>query len=422
MPTTIGRKTKIVLADYPYKKDIENRLFLSNLSEFEVTVLQEILSNSLKIPISDLESLLGTKQPELIKILDKFSKTGLLCRQKDAIFVDKEMRKYFEFHIQKFDDDYIPDLEYLGGLLGRLPLSLLPTWYNIPKTTDNIFASIIEKFFATPKLYERHLKELSFADPTLDGIIADLYSSPTLMLRVDDIKSRYKLSREKLEEVILDLELHLVLVLSYKKINNRWKGVVTPFREWRDFLLFEANTLPKSISESKTIQRKSPDDFAYLGDLITHIKNNPTAADLEKLDELSAKSFLALPLQDQAILLYRNALTTLPMHPGTNIEFAERSFREVEKSLRRILHLKWVYFDDFMKGVIAHIGSLDGVVLRKMGTRYRYVIPTYTEKEVTFIKSVIFDSLYQAGIVATGTESGKPCFCVTNFGKVALGE
>ena len=53
------KKNKINLEDYDFKRDIENRLIMSKLNDVDIRVLEEILYNTLKIPvdrlISDLE-------------------------------------------------------------------------------------------------------------------------------------------------------------------------------------------------------------------------------------------------------------------------------------------------------------------------------------------------------------------------------
>jgi hypothetical protein len=421
MPAILGKKIKITLNDFPYKRDIEGRLFMQDLSQFEVEVLQEILNNSLKIPLSDLQATLRCKNQDLVAVLDKLSRTGLLARQVDSVFVDKEMRKYFEFHCMKFDDDFIPDIEFLGSMLSKIPLSILPIWYNIPKTSDNIFQSLIEKYFLTPKIYERHLKELFFDDRILDGIIEDLYAAPDLMLPVYSIREKYSLSKEKLEEIILLLELHFAAFLSYKKEGKRWKGVLTPFREWRDYLLFQAHSAPKEITNSKTIKRAHPKDFGYLIDLAARLKGKPKAEDVKLIEGMNPKEFLAMPIGDQAILLYRHALNSCMNEEG-EIEAQERSFREVEKSMRRLLDIGWVTFDDFMKGFISHVGSSEIVTLKKVGIRWHYALPSFKEKEVAFIKDLIFDSFFKAGLTAIGTYEKKPCFTLTPYGRVALGE
>src|SRR5574338_19380 len=94
-----ARKNKVNLADYNCQQDIENRILMSDFSTLDIEVLEEILYSPLKIS------------------LKKLSLTGLVSIQDDAILVDKEKRKYFEFQIHRFDSQFKPDMEYIQGIL-----------------------------------------------------------------------------------------------------------------------------------------------------------------------------------------------------------------------------------------------------------------------------------------------------------------
>lgn len=442
---TLTKKTKIFLGDYAYKRDIENRLFLSDLSVLEVEVLQEILNSSIKIPLSDLCKALNCKTDVLLPILDKFSRTGLLMRQNDSIFVDKEQRKYYEFNIQKFDDEFEPNIDFLQGMLNKVPIPVLPIWYNISKTSDNIFVSLIEKYFQTPKIYEKHLNDLTFPDPIFGAIIRDVFASPDLKVFADDIRNKYSLSKEKFEELILQLEFHLACCMSYNKINGKWKEVITPFHEWREFLQFQTQTKPKPIADKEAIERTSAkDEFSFLFDLQVYLKElnsgkpvkqlNPAIersaillgfAELSRnkpIQKDSPEAFLSMPIQDQSMLLYRQELAGFIKQEIASIESAERSSREVEKSLKRVLSSGWILFEDFMKGFIAQVGSVDPVTIKKMGKKWNYALPRYSEEEKKFIEMMIFGPLYHAGLTTTGTYKGKRCFAITAYGKIALGD
>src|SRR3569832_2080321 len=136
---TAAKKNKISLADYNYRRDIENRLLMANFSTFEVAVLEEILYSSIKTPIRKIAKNLERGEEELLPILEKFSKTGLLIIEGDAIVVDKETRKYFETEIEKFEEGFTPGMEFLQNLLKKIPIHVLPIWYSIPRTSNNIF-------------------------------------------------------------------------------------------------------------------------------------------------------------------------------------------------------------------------------------------------------------------------------------------
>src|SRR3989339_1450833 len=99
------RKNKISLTDYNYQKDIENRLLMAHFTSTDLEILEEILYSSIQIPTQNLAKSLNKKEEELLPILQNLSKTGLFSFRGPDIIVDKEMRKYFEFQIEKFSDD-----------------------------------------------------------------------------------------------------------------------------------------------------------------------------------------------------------------------------------------------------------------------------------------------------------------------------
>ena len=124
-----GRKNKINLNDYPFQQDIEFRLMMSELTVFEVNLIQEILNNSLKIPIIELQKAFKKTHAELMPVLEKLTRLKLYKIEKDALEVNKERRKYYEAHIAKFDESFNPDMEYLKNLLSKVisrPAAMVP--------------------------------------------------------------------------------------------------------------------------------------------------------------------------------------------------------------------------------------------------------------------------------------------------------
>ena len=128
---------------------------------------------------------------------------------------------------------------------------------------------------------------------------------------------------------------------------------------------------------------------------LAEVRNNQ----LHYLD--SATSWQKRSVQDQAITLYRNPL--LPSHESISqlLLFSEKNIRESEKSLKRVLNCGWVTFEEFVKGLIALIGNAEPVELKKKGKRWKYTIPVYSPEEIAFIQSVIFERLFESGIVAS---------------------
>lgn len=388
MLSAANRKNKINIADYPYKKDISNRLFLTELSQVEVEVLQELLFQPSKCRISDLEDCIECDEAALTSALETFSRIGLTMRQADLLFIDKELRKYFEFHIAKFSDNFEPSFESLQGLLNRVPISVLPTWYSIPRTSDNIFASIVEKYLHTPKIYESYVNELTFDDPIVNKIIADVFSSPNFVVETSTIRDRYKLSREKLQEYLLLLEFHFVLVSGFKQ----GREVISPFAEWAEYLRFQKKNALKPLDKTA----------------VTTLKPAINVASLEE--------------QEEAMRLFRRTIEAWHTPWSEHIGFIEKSVFEIERALRIVPNNAWVSFDNFLAGLIAPIGHQPPVTLQTVGKKWRYALPNYSPKEKAFIELVVFDLLHNVGITATGTHEGNPCFMITPFGRVALGE
>ena len=127
----------------------------------------------------------------------------------------------------------------------------------------------------------------------------------------------------------------------------------------------------------------------------------------EPAQEWTTKSF-----QDQAMNVYR--------HPK-DAPYTNRDLREVEKSLQPIANKGWVFFEDFICHLTIPVGDTIEVKLQKKGRRWQYRLPEYSENEYELMEKIIFDHLYEAGIIATGYVNDKRCFCLTPFGRMTLG-
>ncbi|MGE5195700.1 MAG: hypothetical protein ACM3JI_00020 [Anaerolineae bacterium] len=462
------RKNKICLSDYDYAKDIENRLLMAQFSILDLEVLAELLYSSLKIPIRKLANNLDIDNSELLPILDKISRTRLLTYDEDFVFVDKDMRKYYEMQIVKFDDDFKPGMEFLQGLLRKVPIHVLPAWYSIPRTSNNIFDSLVEKYLLTPQIFQRYLSELNFGDPILSEIAQDVYESPDLKLFSSTIVEKYKLSREQFEEYMLYLEFNFVCCLWYNLRDEHWQEVVTPFYEWGEYLRFLRHTEVKSIAKTAKIMIKDAEEFTFIKHLSVilalakkqpipltidkkgcHLKKSDYESIVEKskidlafierlIEKLcllklsnvveghlhalaSASDWLEMTLENRALFLYRHPLNRLI---SENLPFhipMERSVHEAEKSVLRVLQSGWVLYDDFIKGVLVSLSDASTVTLKKTGKLWKYSLPTYSDEEKTLIKETIFHWLPEMGMVATGTYEGQDCFTLTPFGRDFFG-
>ncbi len=452
------RKNKVTLSDYNCRQDIENRSLLANLSFFEHEVLQEIFFSPTKFPLKKLARNLGCEEDSLSPILEKLSRSGLLSIQEDMIFIDKEMRKYFEFHMKRFDSDFKPDMEYLQGILRKVPIHLLPSWYAIPRTSNNIFESIVDKYLLTPQYFHRYVSELNFTNPLAHQIMRDVFSSADYRIPANDLIAKYNLSRPEFEEILLMLEFSFVCCVTYTKDTNLWIEWVSPFHEWHEYLKFFKTTDALSIAEEKKIIRKRKNDYAFVEDLgalllLSQKINIPSPLDRVALEQIASSlcledleyvsllinkleilqlveskdgkllateassHFLNMNPEKRALYLYKNPLnrilnSALPQEIAT-----EKNIREAEKSIRRALKKGWVLFDDFIKGAIVCLNDSNHVSLKRIGKIWKYVIPTYTDKECLFIKIVILEWLFEAGMICPGTYEGNDCFTVTPFGR-----
>lgn len=466
MVTTIpSKKSKITLSDYSYQRDIENRVLMANFTVFEVQLLEEILSGSLQTSISQLAQSFEISPQEITPILDSLSKTGLFERRGEIIIIHKEMRKYYESQIVKFDDEFETGMEFLRGLLRKVPIDVLPAWYSLPRTIDDIFQSLIEKYFFTPKIFQRYLAELNFDDPVLTGMMQEVFQSPELKVRSELLRAKFSLSRQQFEENMLILEYNFVCCLRYTQVDDVWKEVVTPFHEWRQYLLFIKDAVPQTLADEH-IQHKESTSFRFLNDLdrvllalqkgslplstlSTIVKHPPTLYtffnpqtahanyvqqiidkllllklvkienEMATLLELSS-SWLELSKEKQALQLYRYTAIKFRQAPIADSLYSDKNIREAEKSLHRVSKMGWIKFEDFFKGLLAPIGQAQEVSLKKIGKQWKYAIPKYTNEEKCFVRAAIFERLWEMGMVDIGTSDGAECFCFTPFGRKVL--
>ena len=470
------RKNKISLEDYDYKQDIENRLLMAQFTSKDLSVLEEILYSSIKIPVRRLAKSVDLDEKDVLAILTRLSKTGLFSFEGDGIVVDKEMRKYFEAQILKFDPDFKPGMDFLQSLLRKVPIHVLPIWYSIPRTSNNIFDSLVEKYLLTPQIFQRYLMELNFNDPLLLEIVQEVYESPELKVYAKDLMGKHQISKERFEEYLLQLEFHFVCTLGYEKIDEEWAEIVTPLYEWREYACFLKSTEVSPIADANHIHRLRPQDFSFIQDLsqiLTLSKKQPFAIDPDNeqrllptkavlsslcskmegfeagdpafaayIDRLiskarqlkladivdgrlyaleSANDFLDMRLEGRAIFLYRHPLNRLMSKEIPAEIVTDRNLREAEKSIVRVLDSGWVYFDEFVRGVIVPLGEQSLVMLKRHGKTWKYTLPSYSEEELALIKATVLEWLFEIGVTAVGTHNGKDVFCVTSFGQSLFG-
>lgn len=425
------KKNKVNLAEYNCQQDIENRMFMADFAALDREVLEEILFSPLKFSFKKLARNVGVDEATLQPILAKLSTAGLLAIEEDTVTVDKEMRKYFECQLARFSPDFRPDMEFLQTILRKVPIHLLPSWYAIPRTSNNIFESIVEKYLLTPQIYHRYLMELHFTDARLNGIVQDLFSAPDFKISSSDLIAKYNLERKDFEEIILLLEFYFVCCLTFEQEGDHWTEYVSPFHEWHQYLRFLKETDAPPIT--KSVVRNFPRDFAFIEEMSDALtgKKNPSEKAATKLCmlELAEKvegqlkplsaghDWLEMTSENKALFIYRHPHNQIKSVPLPAKVATERNIREAERSIKRVLHGKWVYFDDFLKGVLVPLSENSVVMLKKTGRHWKYTLPTYTEEEKQLLHAIIFEWLFETGITAIGTCEGKECFCVTPFGR-----
>jgi hypothetical protein len=240
---------------------------------------------------------------------------------------------------------------------------------------------------------------------------------------------------------------------------------VTPFHEWRQYLLFIKDSVPQTLADEQ-IQHKESTSFRFLNDLdrlllalqkeplslstlSAIIKHPPTLyaffnpqtahanyaqqlidkllllklvkieSETVTLLELSS-SWLELTKEKQALQLYRYTAIKFRQTPIADSLYSDKNIREAEKSLLRVSKTGWIKFEDFFKGLLAPIGQAQEVTLKKIGKQWKYAIPKYTNEEKCFVRAAVFERLWEMGMVDIGTLDSAECFCFTPFGRKVL--
>lgn len=448
------RKNKIELTEYDCSKDVQNRVLMASFTPLEVEVLEEILYSSLRIPITLLEQNLEVKEGSLLPLLEKLSQTGLFKVSADHVLVEKEMRKYYEFQILKFEEDFKPGMEYLQGLLRKVPIHVLPTWYSISRTSNNIFESIVEKYLETPQTFQRYLMDLSFSDPVQNGIMSAIYNSSAYEVDAQDIMEKYDLSQERFEEHMLHLEFSFIACVKYEKEKNKFRQIITPFQEWKEYLSFVQHTEPKSIFEEEKIKRFKNSDYAVIDEISMIVElaskrfiSKADAAEIKKrcpqfdpnhfdayvskltmINLLSQKGrewtctsdsvdWLKMDTRNRALYLYRHPLNYLDAPHLPEDLCQHKTVREAEKTLCRAVDAGWIYLEDFIKGIFIPLKEEHSIQLQRLGRIWKYRLPEYTKEEIAFFKAIVQNWAFGLGLTALGTIEGRECFTLTPLGQ-----
>lgn len=466
------RKNRVNLDDSDLVKDIEARTALSHLKEVDVLLLEEILYHSAKFPIEDLQESLELPLPMIKESLERLYKTGLFAVEGDTILINKEKRKFLEIDFERFKEDFTPGLEFIRLLLKKLPIHVLPNWYQIHKATNNIFDSLIEKYFITPHTFERYLMETSFQEEIFQSIVDEVFKSPDLKIPSSLLKKKFSLTEEAFAEMMLFFEYSFILFSTFEMKEGEYIEMITPLHEWREYLLFIKNTVPQAIADASQIEKFREDEYAFSTDMASYLAlcPLPVCQSRGKLwsvdpkvfpqfeavlsnfdfkdpsDLLSAKTYLSkltqkllmlglakiedgmlttlqeakewslLDKQKRAFYTYKHPSHQIPQGDFSSEINTSRNIREIEKSISRIVDKGWVYFNDFMKGVLVALTENSKLEIRREGAHWKWAIPKYTAEELSFIETTILEWLFESGIVQIGIHEGQTCLMVTPLG------
>ncbi|CRX38420.1 hypothetical protein [Estrella lausannensis] len=437
------KRNKIELSHYNFKKDIANRALLSKLNQHDIAILVEIVNGSLKISLDSLAQALDCSQESIENLAKIIEPTGLLKLEQGALSVDKDVRKYFECLLARFEEGFDPDLDHIQGLMQQVPIHVLPVWYTLPKNTDKIFPAIVEKVLHNPKCYIKHLQELPFECEAAERTIDDVHASQDLSLPSALIKEKYKLTDDAFMECMLYLEYSLLCYCVYIPKDSGFEERVVPLHEWAQLIRFQRENACNPIEKPSLIERTHPSDFGYVEELTQALKalgkegkdpKEPLQKEIvSKLLSLSlieeshgtykvtqaGLEFTAKTPQEKAMTLYLSAMNRLRRSQGI---YSDKDIREIERCLKRIVKTGWVLLDDFLKGACASVGNMPPVTLVKKGKRWSFALPQYNEEERRFVTDCLMGFFYESALTATGSIQGKPCFTLTPFGCSIIGE
>lgn len=458
MYTSQSRKNRIELSQYPVEKDLSNRLFLSTLSVSTVEILHEIVNNSLSFPLSELSEVLELSTEKVLQGLKELEAAHLFSINDQTIIVNKEARKYFEVQIERFHEDFRPNTTFFQSLLSLVPIHVLPTWYSIPKTSDDILTSIIDKCYRTTKAFKRYLAELQFENPLTEKVMNAVYQSEELSVDIETLQQELDLNREELEHILISLEFHRICCLSYHDMgNNQWKQVVTPFHEWKEYLLFLKNTEHHFCQNTGPITPIFSSDFGFIEAMDNQLQElSDTPCPLPQIESYSdtqyslkeaknrllarsntihltvyengtvkladsATGWLEKPIHEKAMALYFHTIHHY-RKKSEEQKFNDRDIREIEHGLKRIMESEWVSVEEFISGLTATFGKHHDLTLTKKGRFWKYALPEYDKSQLTFIREIIYHHLFESGMITLGILNGSTYMKVTEFGKMALGD
>jgi hypothetical protein len=457
---------KVILEDFDYKTDLELRLYLEKLSVKDIFVLEEILYSPLKISMEEISSNTELSSHELFKSMENLLPLKLFSLEEDFLLVNKERRKYFEILIEKFSKDFSPNLDFFKEILKVVPIHCLVSWYHIPRTSNNIFNSLVEKYFKTPKLYLKYIKETLADQKILEDIVEMVLNSPNASLNVNHLLEKYPFSEVELEEKILFLEYHFILCVTYEIKNSKYVKSLSLFDELKQWLKKNSTN---TVIENKDLPEEEVDavakeEFSFIKDmslilelcekellkvefhqkdelfyLSSELKNQPLLTENSPFymarvinknlllgliviegDYLRqtppAIKWLQTPIKQRTLITFKHPYNALSHKTNFSFHQHDRNIIEVQKALAGIKSNTWILFDEFIENYYSNTNSLKQAELLKVGKEWKYTSAEYVEKEIAFIKEVVMSWLFESGMIIPGKYKGKDCFKVSSLG------
>ncbi|MCB1137065.1 MAG: hypothetical protein KDK78_12420, partial [Chlamydiia bacterium] len=365
MMATQSQKTRIQLPDYDFHLDIEDRLLTASLTAAEVEILEELMHSSLVVEEEELEE--DFSVAAIRSTLSKLEDCGLLYREDDSVYIDKERRKAFETLTWRFDDTRAT-LDYVKALLKKVPIHCLPNWYCIPRTSDDIFTALIEHYLEAPKLYERHIQESLAEDPVLQDLYNEASKAPYYCTTAASAMERLGLTPAEYQEKVLLLEFHLAAFGSFRMDQGEWVEVLIPLHEHVCYLTERAER-QQSLQGPK--EPSPPAPFSFLRELkhtlgilikgpVPQSKLSPRMRDTLLLAKLAtedagalhatpkAEDWLSRDLEDcsQSLCNYQRGRYKKASEPS--LAFTERDLIDVGKALTDLPPDTWIPVDMFI--------------------------------------------------------------------------
>jgi len=465
------KKMRINLTDYQWEEDCNMRLLLASLDVIDVEVMEEILFSPLEVPLSELMETLEYSKEILENSIKKLSLSGLCSLAQDKLTIDKKVRRWFDLHSIRFHENFYPNLEFFQKMLHFLPMSVLPLWYNIPRTSNNIFLSILEKHIFTPSSLKKHLEDIATLSPHTEMIITKVFAAPDYSYPVALLSKELELSEKDLEELILFLEYSLILGKKFIQRDKTWEAILVPYCEYAEYYRFLDSTALKPIQDSSHVEVKRQGDFVFINDLshlIRLVDNTPFSLNLNKEtiplgsaktlaikmavfspDEISDDRFIqsyisdliavglglrffdsekgkiqTLPIalqwneqntEDKAIYIYQSYPSSFMPTQLRNIT-TEKQLHEIEKFFNRLPSKGWVFFDAVVKSSAIAFDDSQITQLKAEGKKWHYALPHYSQEQLSLLKYVILHWFFICGITKVGLVNDKEVFCLTPFG------